>query len=121
MCDHTDHYDLKGNGKLRLSAEEFDEWTNLQTRICHPELKAVSAEKKTRIACNCLARGQSTQILAPIGVDLWAGVDLVKAENLVSMDQAVQLGYAQTMDVLREVLDRQDKRIASLRVEKIGV
>jgi hypothetical protein len=72
---------------------------------------------KSRIALYCLVRDQSIQILGPLGKDLWVGIAFLKTENLV-FDQAV---HAQCTEVFLEVLDRQDKGIASSQVKEIGV
>jgi hypothetical protein len=100
-----------------LTDSEYEELTWHQIKTAHPETKTLSTEVKTRILCNCLARGQSIQILGPVAVDLWAGIAFIKIEGLVSMDQAIQFGYPVTLDVFREGLDRQDKRIATSRAK----
>jgi hypothetical protein len=47
--------------------------------------------------------------------DLWADVDSVKTEGLISTENAIQFGYAVTLDVFRETLHVQDKRITADR------
>jgi len=103
-------------GKILLTDSEYEELTLQQIKTAHPEIKTLSSDVKTRILCNCLARGQSIQILGPIGVDLWKEIAFIKIEGLVAMDEAIQFGYPVTMDVFKEGLDRQEKRIAATRV-----
>lgn len=48
-------------------------------------------------------------------MDLWASIAFIKIEGLVSMNEAIQIAVPVTMDVFREVLDTQNKRIAAGR------
>ncbi|KAL2073859.1 hypothetical protein VTL71DRAFT_11185 [Oculimacula yallundae] len=107
------------SGQVRLTERDYEKliWQQIQTE--HPETKSVTTEVKTRIVCNCLARGQSIQILGPVAVDLWAGIAFIKIEGLIAMDQAIQFAYPVTLDVFREGLDRQEKRISSSWVKEI--
>jgi hypothetical protein len=98
-----------------LTESEYEQLTWHQLRTADPETQTLSKEGKTRILCNCLARDQSIQILGPVAVDLWAGIAFIKIEGLVSTHQAVQFGWGVPLNVFREVLDRQDKRIAASR------
>lgn len=101
-----------------MSNNEYEELTRRQIKAAHPETKTLSQDAKVRIVCNCLARGQSIQILGPVAVDLWPNMALVKIEHLESTDEAIQLAYPVTMEVLREVLGTQDKRILARRTRE---
>ncbi|CZR51166.1 uncharacterized protein PAC_01041 [Phialocephala subalpina] len=107
------------SGKIRLTGKEYEELTRHQIKATHPKTKTLAPEVKTRILCNCLARDQSIQILGPVAVDLWAGIAFIKIEGLISTDQAIQFGYPVPLDVFRETLDRQDKRIATSRTKEL--
>ncbi|KAH7356404.1 hypothetical protein BKA65DRAFT_474223 [Rhexocercosporidium sp. MPI-PUGE-AT-0058] len=107
------------NGRIYLSESEYEKLTWQQIQTSHPEAKTVTTRERSRILCNCLARGQSIQILGPVAEDLWAGIAFIKIEGLVAMDQAIQFGYPVTLEVFREGLDRQEKRIASSRVREL--
>ena len=100
-----------------MTASEYEKLSLHQVKTAHPETKTLAPEAKTRILCDCLARDQSIQILGPVAEDLWADVSFIKIEGLVSMNDAVQFGYAVRLDVFRETLDRQDARIAASRAK----
>lgn len=112
---------ILARGEIRLTSKEYEELMRDQIKESHPEMKTLARTEKTRILCNCLARDQSIQILGPVAVDLWAGIAFIKIEGLISMGEAIQFGYPVGMDVFREVLDRQDKRIAASRVKEMRV
>jgi hypothetical protein len=104
---------VKAKDKIRLTEKEYEDWTQHQIKIAHPEITTLSTEVKTRIVCNCLARDQSIQILGAVGVDLWASIAFIKIEGLVSMNDAIQIAVPVTLGVFREVLETQNKRIAA--------
>jgi hypothetical protein len=100
---------------MRLSDTEYEEITSQLLKMAHPEITTFSPETKTRILCNCLARGQSIQILGPVGEDMWKDIAFIKIEGLVAMDEALQFGYPVSMAVFREGLRSQKQRISARR------
>jgi hypothetical protein len=95
---------LVARGLVCLSSSEYEEFLISQTRAAHPELTTMDSEARSRIICNCLAMDQALQILGPVGKDLWADMSLVKTEGLVAKGNAIQMGYAASMEVFDKLL-----------------
>lgn len=99
-------------GRITLTSREYEELKSYFTSPAPPS-KPSNPGVKSRTFFNCLAKDHSIQILGPVEKDLWADVDSVKTEGLVSTGHAIQFGYAVTLGVFRETLGVQDKRIAA--------
>ena len=99
--------------KIVLTRSEYDSWISKQLVTAHPEVQTLSSDTKTRIIRDCIARGESIQILAPIGSDVYKDVDVVATKGPISTDRAIQVGYAVTDKTAKELFDRQERRIAA--------
>lgn len=110
---------ITARGKITLTSKEYGELTSYYTgsnsTTAYQPGNSPRSGVKSRSFFNCLAKGHSIQILGPVEKDLWADVDSVKTEGLISTENAIQFGYAVTLDVFRETLNVQDKRIAADR------
>ncbi|KAH8585834.1 hypothetical protein B0O99DRAFT_109095 [Bisporella sp. PMI_857] len=102
-------------GKITLTSKEYGELATYYTSTALPPSKPLNPGVKSRSFFNCFAKGHSIQILGPVEKDLWADVDSVKTEGLISTENALQFGYAVTLGVFREAVNVQDKRIAADR------
>jgi hypothetical protein len=70
-----------------------------------------------RIIMRNMARNQAMQINAPVGKDMWKNIDRIVIEDNVAQDNAVQMNYSNTLEVMTALM-RLNIELNTARQEK---
>ena len=76
--------------------------------------KRVSTE---RIILRNMAKNQAMQINAPVGTDIWKSIDRIVIEDNIAQDEAVQINYSNSLEVMIALL-RLNNEMITARQEK---